>query len=270
MSIKTRIAALGAAALSLTGCNVQTNSLFVSLFGPPTPSLEEAYAGTGGAGTFDHSALDGLLSRHVHGYSVDYDGIAGEQEMLDSYISSVGDAPFEALDRDEKLALLINAYNAFTLKLILDYRPIASIQDIPSAERWDAERWTIAGQMYSLTSLEHEEIRAKFVEPRVHFAINCASVGCPPLRAEAYVGERLEEQIADQTRVMHGDDQWIRVEGTTVHLTPLYLWYRSDFEQVAGTSLAFAARFRPELEAGDWTVQWMDYDWSLNSVEQRE
>ncbi len=270
MSLKARIAALGAAALSMTGCDLQTNPLVVSLFGPPTPSLEEAYAGTGSGGTFDHSALDGLLSRHVHGFTVDYDGIASEQETLDSYISAVGEAPFDTLDRDEKLALLINAYNAFTIKLILDHRPIASIKDIAGSDRWDSERWTIAGQSYSLTSLEHEEIRAKFAEPRIHFAVNCASVGCPPLRVEAYVGERLEEQLADQTRVMHEDERWVRIEGTTVHLTPLYLWYKSDFEQVAGTSLAFAARSRPELATGDWTVQWMDYDWSLNEAVQGE
>ncbi|MFT6229971.1 MAG: hypothetical protein ACJAZO_000461 [Myxococcota bacterium] len=267
MSIKTRIAALGAAALSLTGCDLQASTLFLSFFGPPTPSLEEVYVGTGSGGTFDHSALDGLLSRHVHGFSVDYAGMVSEQETLDSYISAIGEAPFETLDRDRKLALLINAYNAFTIKLILDHRPIASIKDISGAERWDAERWTIAGQTYSLTSLEHQEIRAKFLEPRVHFAINCASVGCPPLRAEAYAGDRLEEQLADQTRVMHGDERWLRIEGRTVHLTPLYLWYRSDFEQVSGTSLDFAAQSRPELATGDWTIRWMDYDWSLNSTE---
>lgn len=270
MSLKTRMAGLGAAALAMTGCNLQTNPLVVSLFGPPTPSLQEVYEGSGSGGSFDHSSFDGLLSRHVHGYAIDYDGIAVEQETLDTYIGTLGTAPFETLNRDDKLALLINAYNAFTIKLILEYRPIESIKDIPADERWDAERWTIAGQTYSLTSLEHEEIRAKFIEPRIHFAVNCASVGCPPLRAEAYVGERLEEQLADQTRVMHSDDQWVRVEGSTVHLTPLYLWYKSDFEQVAGTSLAFAARSRPELATGDWTVQWMDYDWSLNSAEQAD
>ena len=69
---------------------------------------------------------------------------------------------------------------------------------------------------------------------------------------------------------MHEDERWVRIEGTTVHLTPLYLWYKSDFEQVAGTSLAFAARSRPELATGDWTVQWMDYDWSLNEAVQGE
>lgn len=270
MSLTSRFVALGAAAVSLTGCNIQNSPLIVSLFGPPTPSLEEAYADTGTGETFDHSALDGLLSRHVHGYSVDYDGIAAEQETLDSYIRAVGEAPFDALGRDEKLALLINAYNAFTIRLILDHQPVSSIKDIPAAERWDAERWTIGGASTSLTALEHEEIRAKFTEPRTHFAINCASVGCPPLRPEAYVGARLEEQLADQTRIMHNDERWVRIDGDTVYLTPLYLWFKSDFEQVAGTSVAFAARSRPELETGDYNVEWLDYDWSLNTVAQAE
>lgn len=265
MSLSSRVLAFVASGLLLVGCNLQTNPWVVSLFGPPTLTLEEAYAGTGSGAVMDHSALDGLLRRHVHGYSVDYDGLETEEEVLDSYLSAVAEAPFDALDRDGKLTLLINAYNAFTLKLILDHSPLESIQDIPADERWDAERWTFAGRTVSLASLEHEELRAKFIEPRLHFAINCASVSCPPLRAEAYVADRLEAQLADQMTLMHTDERWLRIEGNTVYLTPLYLWYEADFTQVSGSSLAFAAAARPEVGQGEWTVRWMDYDWSLNA-----
>jgi hypothetical protein len=96
------------------------------------------------------------------------------------------------MGRNEKLALLINAYNAFTLKLIVERLPVQSILDIPAAERWDAVRWKVGGQVWSLKQIEHEQIRPKFTEPRVHFALVCAAVGCPPLRNEAYDASRLD------------------------------------------------------------------------------
>lgn len=124
----------------------------------------------------------------------------------------VGDADFEALGRDEKLAFLINAYNAFTLRLILDHRPLASIRDIPSSERWDAVRWVLAGRTVSLNQIEHELIRPNFAEPRIHFALVCAAVGCPPLRTEAYTGAELEEQLTDQSRYVHTHPRWFNYE----------------------------------------------------------
>jgi len=259
-----RFSVLMASVLMSGGCNLQTNPLLVKLFGPPTPTMTETYAGTGSGAAFDHGALDGLLSEHVHGYSVDYDGLSEDSAVLDAYLTQLGEADFEALDRDGKLALLINAYNAFTLRLILDHRPLDSIQDIPKGERWDAVRWQLGGRAVSLTQLEHEELRAKFVEPRVHFAINCASVGCPPLRNEAYVPARLDAQLEEQAQQMHDDTRWVRIDGDTVHLTPLYLWYRSDFEAVSDGPLDYASRYRPELAEGSFRIAWMDYDWSLN------
>jgi hypothetical protein len=268
-----RIALVAAVVLVVAGVGgvfamgpLQTNPLVVALFGPPKPTLVEAYPKEGTA-VVDHALLDGLLRRHVQGYAVDYAGLAAEEATLDAYLQLLADAPFDALSRDGKLALLINAYNAFTLKLILDHRPLKSIKDIPAAERWDAERWTLGGRTVSLTAIEHEELRARFVEPRIHFAINCASVGCPPLRAEAYVPERIDDQLETQTRVIHHDPRWLELDGRTVRLTPLYLWYQSDFEQVAGSPLAFAARYRSELADGSWSIAWTDYDWSLNDVE---
>ncbi len=245
---------------------LQTNPWVVAFFGPPRPELNEAYAQDVGTVEVDHRLLDGLLRRNVQGYSVDYDGLEAEEATLDAYLAVLADAPFHDLSRDGKLAVLINAYNAFTLKLILDHRPLSSIKDIPADQRWDAKRWTLAGRTVSLTELEHEELRAKFVEPRIHFAINCASVGCPPLRAEAYDPARIDEQLETQSRIIHNDARWLELDGDTVKLTPLYLWYQTDFEQVAGSQLGFAGRYRSELSEGSWSIRWKDYDWSLNDV----
>ncbi|RMF76180.1 MAG: DUF547 domain-containing protein, partial [Planctomycetota bacterium] len=115
-----------------------------ALFGPPSAALEEAYADDADGAAFDHSAFDALLHRYVaEGGWVDYEGLKTQTAALDAYIAALADAPFDELSRDEKLALLINAYNAFTLRLILDYYPLRSIRDIPASKRWDARRWNI-------------------------------------------------------------------------------------------------------------------------------
>lgn len=221
---------------------------------------------------FDHSAFDALLAKHVDkdGW-VDYEGLHKDAALLDSYIASLGNAPFAELGRDQKLALLINAYNAFTLRLILDHYPIKSIKDIPSAKRWDAKRWRISTMTLSLNQIEHEQIRPKFAEPRIHFALVCAAIGCPKLRNEAYQAERIEEQLEDQTRYLHSHDRWFGYQpgAKEVHLTKLYKWYGADFEQVAGSVLDFAARYSSALKIAiekDKTprIKWLDYDWTLN------
>lgn len=247
-------------------------SLAVSWFGPPQVELSESYAGAQGEATFDHTDFDRLLEAHVDADGfVDYAGLAQGQEVLDAYIASLADAPFDDLARDERLALLINAYNAFTLRLILDHYPTDSIQSIPDEQRWDAVRWSLLGQTYSLNQIEHELVRPNFREPRIHFALVCAAIGCPPLRAEAYSGERLEEQLEEQTRGAHRSERWLRYHAgaDTLELTSLYEWYGGDFEQVAGSIIEYAARYREDLSrdlaAGHSpTVRFLDYDWSLN------
>jgi hypothetical protein len=204
---------------------------------------------------------------------VDYATLAEDTGQLDRYISSLAEVSFDQLGRDDKLALLINAYNAFTLRLILDHLPLESINDIPDAERWHAVRWNLGGRTLSLNQIEHEEIRPKFMEPRIHFALVCAAIGCPKLRNEAYTGERLEQQLEDQTRYAHTHDRWFQFdrEAGVVKLTQLYNWYGGDFKQVTDSRsvLEFAARYVPELEralqSGDTPkVEYLDYDWKLN------
>ena len=235
-------------------------------------SAAEAYAGTADGGSFDHARLDALLRAHVDGDGlVDYAGFASERAALDAYLASLASAPFYELGRDEKLALLLNAYNAFTLRLILEHRPLASIKDIPSGRRWDDRRWRLAGETLSLNQIEHERIRPRFQEPRVHFALVCAARGCPPLRAEAYVGARLEAQLADQARRVHSDKRWLRFDpaSLTLHLTRLYDWYGSDFLQAASSVEEYVAAHdlsvRAALGAGRRVeIRWLPYDWSLN------
>ena len=245
-------------------------------FGPPVVTAVEVYQDQDQEGTFDHTVFDALLRPLVDpdGY-VDYATLAKDTGQLDRYISSLAEVSFDQLGRDDKLALLINAYNAFTLRLILDHMPLESINDILDAERWNAVRWNLGGRTLSLNQIEHEEIRPKFMEPRIHFALVCAAIGCPKLRNEAYTGERLEQQLEDQTRYAHTHDRWFRFhpDAGVVRLTMLYnpLWYGGDFTQLpdVDTVLDFAARYVPELkqalQSGDAPkVEYLDYDWKLN------
>ncbi len=256
--------------------------LLSALAGPPAVAMTEAYdkPAADQEGVFDHSPFDAILSKHVDADGwVDYGALAEDAEGLDTYIASLADAPFDALGRDEKLAYLINAYNAFTLRLILDHYPIKSIKDIPSAKRWDAKRWGLAGGnsggggTYSLNQIEHELIRPKFVEPRIHFALVCAAYSCPKLRNEAYTGEQLEAQLRDQAVYTHTHDRWFRFDQAkdTVYLTALYNWYGGDFESVADSVLDYVADQVPDLRASMDSgrvpkVRWLDYDWKLNDV----
>ncbi|MGE0705764.1 MAG: DUF547 domain-containing protein, partial [Vicinamibacterales bacterium] len=262
----------------LAACAQVNKGRLGSMFGPPKATLHEAYANTPTGAVFDHSAFDAVLKAHVSatGGFVDYGALKQDAGGLDGYIAAIGKADVDTLGRDERLAFLINAYNAFTLRLILDHYPVDSIKDIPSDQRWDAKRWTIAGGTYSLNQIEHELIRPKFAEPRVHFALVCAAIGCPPLRSEAYTGSRLEEQLSDQSRYVHSHARWFRLDEAKgeLSLTALYDWYGGDFTQKASSVVAYAAQYSPDLvrliNAGkEPRVTFLDYSWKLNSVANR-
>ena len=263
-------------ALILAGCTTYayTNpSLIAGLFGPPAVTLTETYKSKPGGPTFDHSLFNELLEKHVDKAGlVDYKALKEHDSTLGEYITSLAKAPVDDLGRDQRLALLINAYNAFTLRLILDHYPVDSIKDIPADKRWDARRWDIGGKVYSLNQMEHELIRPHFKEPRIHFALVCTAIGCPPLRNEAYTADKLEDQLQAQAVYVHTHDRWFQFESgnNVVKLTSLYDWYRGDFEQVAGSVLKYAARYSDPLRKAlqvkhELKIQYLDYDWSLNS-----
>lgn len=279
-SSRARVAAVPVAALlmaTLTAAVWFRQDAIRGLFGPPTATLQEAYSEKSDDAAFDHSQFDSLLRKHVsEGGWVDYEGLKADSAILDAYIASLEKAPFDQLGRDQKLALLINAYNAFTLRLILDHYPVKSIKDIPDAQRWADKRWKVAGGTWSLNQIEHEQIRPKFREARVHFALVCAAVGCPPLRAEAYTGAKLEAQLADQAKYVHTHDRWFRFDSKSdvVKLTKLYDWYGDDFKQVAGTVLAYVGTHSKELQSAldakkPPRIEWLDYNWRLNSRENK-
>ena len=196
-----RLFGLAAAALVAASIAFLQRDAIRAHFYPPRVQIIERYAGDTGTATFDHGGLDRLLAEHVDPDGlVDYAALADDSEALAAYISAVGSAPFEQLGRDEKLALLINAYNAFTLQLVVEHYPVDSIRSIPGPQRWEAERWRVAGGLYSLDQIENLLIRPNFRDARIHFALVCAAIGCPKLRMEAYSGATIERAAPDPGR----------------------------------------------------------------------
>ena len=243
-----------------------------TLFFPPEVMLAERFANDSGTADFDHSDFDDLLRQHVDADGlVDYGALAADLTPLRAYAARLKDAPFSELSRDAKLAFLINAYNAFTLQLIAERYPLDSIHEIPADERWDSQRWEVAGGRYSLDQIENELIRPNFREDRIHFALVCAAIGCPLLRREAYSGERIAEQLERQAVSIHEDPRWFRFDESEglVWLTQVYSWYSSDFEQMHGSVLQAAARYSAGLrsaldDGGPLRIRWLPYDWALN------
>ncbi len=247
-------------------------------FGPPRVEMTEEYSAVTSGPTVDHSQLNTLLQTYVNDDGwVDYEGLQKDEAKLDEYLEQIARAPFADLGRNEKLALLINAYNASTLKLVIENLPIESNRDIPESQRWDAVRWKVGGQTWSLNQIEHEQIRPNFAEPRIHFALVCAAIGCPPLRNTAYQGERIDEQLQQQTEYVHRHATWFEFERDEprLRLTRLYDWYRGDFEQAEGSVTNFAAKYSSELREAmeaeqSPTLDWLPYDWRLNGLNNQQ
>ncbi len=234
------------------------------------------------AQAFDHqhAGWTRLLERHVEvdgGVgSVDYDGLAAERPALERYLaalSSVTPDEFAAFSADERLAFLINAYNAFTVQLVLDHQPIDSIKDIGGWFRspWKRRFFELLGGERHLDDVEHGMIRPWFQEPRIHFAVNCAAVSCPPLQPEAYVADRLDTQLERATRRFLRDARRTRFDGSRgrLELSAVMDWYRDDFERDGDTLGAFvAARIAGGADEGraiaEAHIRFLDYDWDLN------
>lgn len=175
--------------------------------------------------------------------------------------------------REQQLAYLINLYNAQTLELVVRHYPVKSIKDIGNWYRgpWGQPVVSLMGKVTTLDFLEHKVIRPMFREPAVHFALVCASRGCPPLRREPYVADHLMDQLRDQGRIFLSDKSKNRVddETGTLYLSAIFKWFREDFTGQAGSLQAFVAPYLPanssqRLESHVYGIKFLDYDWSLN------
>lgn len=217
--------------------------------------------------------LDAFLSSN----RVDYAALKARPAELDAYLAEVAAVPaaeFAGWPRADRLALLLNLYNAATFRLIADHHPVKSIRDIGtlSGAAWRMPVVRLGGQLITLDHLEHRIIRPGYAEPRIHFALVCAAVSCPPLRPEPFTGAKLEAQLGDQTRLFLADTAKNRFDAATgtLHLSPIFKWFQEDFT-AGGHSLE--AWVQPWLPAeasralGDARrvrITFTGYDWALN------
>jgi hypothetical protein len=219
----------------------------------------------------DHSLYADLLRKYVKDGVVSYQGFQQEEKKLGQYLKVLEDTDTTKLSRDEQFAFYVNAYNAWTIKLILSgYPGIKSIKDLGSLFKspWKKKMCRIDGQIITLDDIEHNILRARFKDPRVHFAVNCASKSCPPLISEPYEGNILDQQLNTSTRNFLNNPERNRLEGNTLHVSKIFKWFKDDFNRDV---VAFFLRFakgdlkRRLLEArGKIKVKYLDYDWSLN------
>ncbi|MEM6648020.1 MAG: DUF547 domain-containing protein [Bacteroidota bacterium] len=234
--------------------------------------------------TFDHTAFDAILQAHVDDAGlVDYAALQAS-DALAPYLRRLAQADPSNLDDADRLAFWLNAYNALTIKLIIDHYPTKSILRlspvgirglpfiIPKVNTpFKVDVGEIGGEVVTLDHVEHGIIRERFDEPRIHFALVCAALSCPPLRREAYVGDRLDEQLDDQARTFLANPERNRVEPEegVIRISKIFKWFEEDFGGSDETLQQFLAPYydgdiRAQLEAGAFDVKHMDYKWSLN------
>jgi hypothetical protein len=247
--------------------------------------------------TFDHghAAWSALLKKHVvvlrggQASQVRYGGFMADRATLKAYLdtlSGVGQAAFDAFTKPQQMAFLINAYNAFTVELILTRWPkLESIKDLGGflSTPWKPRWIPLLGGKVSLDEIEHEMLRkrGRYDDPRVHFAVNCASIGCPALREEAFTGEQLDAQLDEQARRFMSDRSRNRYDpkGQRLEVSKIFDWFGEDFRQgwLGITSLpVFLARHAEQLADGPADrervrslkadVAFLDYDWKLNGA----
>jgi hypothetical protein len=209
---------------------------------------------------------------------VDYAGFSRGQE-LGLYLERLGQAQPSSFGEAERLAFWINAYNAYTIHAVTTHRPKTSIRDIVLPGRdgqpgtvWKAPFVKAGGRSLTLDEVENDVIRKGFRESRVHFALVCAAYSCPPLRAEAYTGDRLSAQLEDQAlRFLHGGAKGCRIDAAhgVVYVSEIFTWYKEDFGDDAALG-RYIARYLPDtperrvLESGRFRLLDTPFDWRLN------
>lgn len=230
---------------------------------------------SGSALAEDQTPLYGqLLQQYVKDGQVDYTGFKKKEIQLDSYLEYLAATDPVQMAENDRFAFYINVYNAYTIKLILknfkNGQPPASIKDIGGffTKPWSIQFVVVGGKTYTLDNIEHDILRPTFKDPRVHFAVNCASKSCPPLISEPYSGATLNQQLNNGTIAFINNHRENRLEGTTLYVSSIFKWFKKDFEN---NPVAFFEKYAQGNLKKDLAsqkdrikVKYLDYDWSLN------
>ncbi len=235
--------------------------LTIIAFGSPLPAVS-------GNLHFDHALYGEILNEFLKEGRVDYRELKKNPAPLNGYLEKVGELSpqvFNSLSRNEEIAFYINAYNALTLKAIIDHYPLKSIKEIPGV--WSRLKWKVIQKELTLDDIEHRILRRIYREPRIHFALVCASKGCAELASRPFGGEDLDEQLSRAARKFIADKKKARLdkEKNTLYLSSLFKWFRKDF----GNLLSFISDYIEKEEAvfirnKKPRIKYLKYDWSLN------
>ncbi|MEL6699722.1 MAG: DUF547 domain-containing protein [Bacteroidota bacterium] len=219
-----------------------------------------------------HQGWDSLLQQYVNVQGeVDYASWKKEPAGLQAYLDLLSqNPPSSSWSESEQLAYWINAYNAYTIALVLDHYPLESIKDIAGSipfinSSFDVKFFEIGGFAFDLNTIEHQVLRAQFEEPRIHFAINCASFSCPRLLNEAYTADRLDAQLQAQAKEFINDPNKNKLTADQVALSMIFSWFEGDFTK-NGSLVAFLNQYSETPIATAAEINHMTYDWSLNGV----
>ena len=231
----------------------------------------------GSAAGFDHSIFDQVLKTYVNNQGrIDYNGIAGDQSFK-IYMQTLKSAQTDAMSRNGQLAFWINAYNAVTIDKVIKWKPEKSVRETFVPGVWTGTKFfttrehTVAGKSLSQDDIEHEILRKQLKEPRIHFAIICASSGCPLLPRFAYTEENVQTMLEEETRKYINSELGTKIDSAenTLYLSKLFDWFAGDFENKSGSVLDFIKPYLDEkalafLEKNP-KIKYLPYDWALNA-----
>lgn len=209
-----------------------------------------------------HVGLDSLLQKYVSATGkVNYKGLKSDKEALYAYCQLLSDNPAQdAWSKEEKMAYWINAYNAFTLKLVVDNYPTKSIMNFDGGKTWDVKRVKLGDKKYSLNQIENEILRPQFKDARIHFAINCAAKSCPPLWNRAYTAEKLDSALEARTRAFVNDQNFNTLTTSKASVSKIFEWYAADF----GDLKKYLNKYADIQLKSSAAVSFNEYDWGLN------
>jgi hypothetical protein len=220
-----------------------------------------------------HDGFTQLLKKNVtNAGKVNYKGFIKDSIEFNKYLKQLSDHPPQKnWSKNDQMAYWINAYNAFTIKLIMRYYPVKSIKDIGSSIQipfvntpWDIKFITIGKDKLDLNNIEHGILRKKFNDPRIHVVLVCASKSCPVLLNEAYEGAKLEDQFTKQAKTFLSDPFRNKVNKSSPELSMIFKWYSMDFNKDGNTVVDFVNRYAPVKIAPSAKISYLEYDWTLN------
>ena len=210
----------------------------------------------------DHSKFDQILSKYVSSAGqVDYKSIKNNVDELDGYLELLNSNPVENnWGRNEKMAYWINAYNAFTIKLIIDNYPLSSITKLHGGKPWDKKWISLGGKTYSLNQIENDILRPQFKDARIHFAVNCAAKSCPPLLNKAWTAANLNSNFDTQAKKFINDKTFNELSSDEIKVSKIFDWYKEDF----GNLIDYLNTYSGTKITSNASIGFKEYDWNLN------